>query len=144
MGQVENGAGIRRVLVVDDNRDVAGSTAMLLRRAGHEVYLAYDGPQALELSRLHRPDVVFLDIGLPGMDGYEVARRMRLETNVPLVAMSGYSLDEQDEAEFDHCLVKPASPIALLELVANLNMVHTIPGREAELSSPPGGGARTT
>src|SRR5205814_2301822 len=69
----------RRLLLVDDNRDSLKSLAILLRAAGGEVELAFDGPSALEAARRVRPDVVLLDIGLPGMDGYEVARRLRAE-----------------------------------------------------------------
>ena len=69
----------RRILVVDDNRSNAQSLELLLRALGQEVYTAFDGPAALELARKHRPDVVLLDIGLPLMDGYEVARRCRDE-----------------------------------------------------------------
>ena len=65
-----------RVLVVDDNRDAADSLGMLLN-SGHEVRVAHDGPPRLEAVGMYRPDVVFLDIGMPGMDGYEVARRLR-------------------------------------------------------------------
>ncbi len=67
----------RRLLVVDDNRDAAESLAMLLRLQGHEVRVANDGPSALELAKAYQPVMVFLDIGMPGMDGYEVARRLR-------------------------------------------------------------------
>ena len=67
----------RRVLIVDDNRDNASSLGLLLAALGQEVYTAHDGPTALELARTHHPDVVLLDIGLPGMDGYEVARQCR-------------------------------------------------------------------
>ena len=66
-----------RLLVVDDNQDAANSLAMLLRLQGHEVRVAYSGMAALEMTKTYTPDVVFLDIGMPGMDGYEVARRMR-------------------------------------------------------------------
>ena len=66
-----------RLLVVDDNQDAAVSLAMLLRLQGHEVRVAHDGPAALEMAKAYPPDVVFLDIGMPGMDGYEVARRLR-------------------------------------------------------------------
>ena len=66
-----------RLLVVDDNRDAADSLAMLLRLQGHEVRVAHDGPAALEMVKGYRPALVFLDIGMPGMDGYEVARRLR-------------------------------------------------------------------
>ncbi len=104
-----------RVLVVDDSRDAAESLALLLRAAGHEVSTAYAGPAALEAARAFRPEAVLLDIGLPGMDGYEVARRLRRESGLDralLVAVTGYGQDEDrrraHEAGFDHHLVKPA------------------------------------
>jgi CheY-like chemotaxis protein len=104
-----------RVLVVDDNVDTAGSLELLLRDAGHDVRMAHDGPTALEAARNYRPDVVLLDIGLPELDGYEVAKRMRQQPvlqNVVLVAMTGYGQESDreraQEAGFDHHLVKPA------------------------------------
>ena len=66
-----------RLLVVDDNQDAADSLAMLLRLQGHDVRVAHSGQAALEMTKAYRPDLVFLDIGMPGMDGYEVARRLR-------------------------------------------------------------------
>ena len=103
-----------RVLVVDDNVDTATSLALLLRDLGDDVRTAHDGPAALEVALDYRPDVALLDIGLPGLDGFEVAKRMRqqpvLQKSV-LVAMTGYGkeLDRQrsQEAGFDHHLVKP-------------------------------------
>lgn len=104
-----------RVLVVDDNVDAAQSLAMLLRASRQEVRTAHDGPTALEAALAYRPDVVLLDIGLPGLNGYEVAKRIRQQPvlqNVVLVAMTGYGqeTDQQrsQEAGFDHHLVKPA------------------------------------
>lgn len=116
-----------RLLVVDDNKDAALSLAMLLRLGGHEVQIAHDGISALELARSYGPQLVFLDIGMPGMDGYEVARRMRQQPgleNVVLAALTGWG-QEQDrrrtaEAGFDHHLVKPIEPMALENLVAQL------------------------
>jgi PAS domain S-box-containing protein len=118
----------RRLLVVDDNRDAAISLAILLRMKGHEVQLAHDGPSALELAKIYRPDMVFLDIGMPGMDGYEVARHMRqmqgLENSV-LAALTGWGQQEDRrrsaEAGFDRHLVKPPEPQALDELLADLD-----------------------
>jgi CheY-like chemotaxis protein len=110
-----------RILVVDDNVDGADSLAVLLRLSGHEVSLAHDGPAALDLARAFRPEIVLLDIGLPGMDGFEVARRLR--GNEPtrdaiLVAVTGYGRDEDrarsQEAGFDYHLVKPISFDAML------------------------------
>jgi PAS domain S-box-containing protein len=116
-----------RLLVVDDNNDAAVSLAMLLRLQGHEVRVANDGPSALELATSYRPGLVFLDIGMPGMDGYEVARRMRrtpgLE-NIVLAALTGWGQQEDRrrtaEAGFDHHLVKPTEPKALESLLAEL------------------------
>jgi len=118
------GARAARILVVDDTADVAESLAMLLESLGHEVRLACDGAQALEAARSWRPEAVLLDIGLPGMDGYEVARRLRREPGLGpllLVAVSGYGQDEDrrrsHEAGFDHHLVKPVSQVVLQRLL---------------------------
>jgi signal transduction histidine kinase/ActR/RegA family two-component response regulator len=104
----------RRVLVVDDNVDSAESLALLLRVTGHEVRTAHNGPAALETAQAFAPEIVLLDIGLPRMDGLEVARRMRQDlglTNALLVAMTGYGQDEDrrrsQEAGFNAHLVKP-------------------------------------
>ncbi|MGH9322389.1 MAG: chemotaxis protein CheB [Vicinamibacteria bacterium] len=104
----------RRVLVVDDNRDAAELLAAGLRLEGHSVETAHSGPEALSKAAAFEPDAVVLDIGLPGMDGYEVARKLREEprlTNALLVALSGYGQDEDRsrarEAGFDHHLTKP-------------------------------------
>jgi CheY-like chemotaxis protein len=112
-----------RLLVVDDNQDAAISLAMLLRLQGHEVRVAHSGAAALELMKVFTPDVVFLDIGMPGMDGYEVARRIREQPGlgkVVLAALTGWGQQEDRrrtaQAGFDHHLVKPPEP----ELVANL------------------------
>ena len=112
----------RRVLVVDDNRDSADSMAILLRAMGHEVEKAYDGPAALELAARQRPEVVLLDIGLPGMDGYEVARALRSApggADLTLIAVTGYGQEEDRvrslEAGFDRHLVKPVEPKELEE-----------------------------
>jgi signal transduction histidine kinase len=117
----------RRVLVVDDNRDAADSLAMLLRLLGHEVGTAHDGMAALDAARAFVPEVVLLDIGLPNMDGYEVARRLRQEpalSGALLVALTGYG-QEQDrrrslEAGFDIHLVKPVDPDELEAILARL------------------------
>jgi PAS domain S-box-containing protein len=116
-----------RVLVVDDNVDTAESLAMLLKLYGHEVWPAHTGPKALEAAQAEQPDVILLDIGLPGMDGYEVARRLREQKGLEgatLIAMTGYG-EEADrrrsaEAGFDHHLVKPVDPASLQALLGTL------------------------
>jgi signal transduction histidine kinase/DNA-binding response OmpR family regulator len=116
----------RRVLVVDDNRDAAESLALLLSVAGHQTRVCHDGPSAVAAAAEFRPEAVLLDIGLPGMDGYEVARRLRAEPAMPralLIALTGYGqLEDQrraHEAGFDHHLVKPADLDALAALLAS-------------------------
>jgi len=102
-----------RAVVVDDNVDAAESLADLLRLLGHEVAIAHDGPTGLAAARSFRPDVVLLDIGLPGMDGYEVARRLQSDSDssAVVVAVSGYGRDEDRrlsrEAGMKHHFVKP-------------------------------------
>jgi CheY-like chemotaxis protein len=110
-----NGAS-RRVLVVDDNKDSAESMAVLLRLAGHEVATAYDGVSALSHAVRSQPEIVLLDIGLPGMNGYDVARELRASPGserVRLIAMTGYGQDEDRRrtlaAGFDAHYVKPLS-----------------------------------
>lgn len=112
------GAGLaalpkRRVLVVDDNVDAADALAELLRDYGHDVRAAHDGPSAIEQAAIHRPDIVLLDIGMPGFDGYEVARRMRRELGLKatLVALTGYGEARHRrlsrDAGFDQHVTKP-------------------------------------
>ena len=103
-----------RVLVVDDNMDSAQSLAMLLEMTGHVTRVAYDGPAAVQAAMDYQPDVILLDIGLPGLDGYKVAQRIRHQaglSNVVLVALTGYGQDSDrqrsQDAGFDHHLVKP-------------------------------------
>ena len=114
-----------RVLVVDDNVDSAEVLAKLLRRSGHDVRTAYTGPTALDVAAESRPDAVLLDIGLPGINGYEVARHLRQNPHVEtvkLVAVTGYGNDDDrkrsQEAGFDHHLVKPVEPADLRTLLA--------------------------
>jgi two-component system CheB/CheR fusion protein len=114
-----------RLLVVDDNRDAADSLALLLRLGGHTVQVAYDGCTALQAAKGAPPEVVLLDIGLPGMDGYEVARRLRAQEatrGVVLIAISGYGQEDDRSrsraAGFDHHLVKPVEPLEVEALLA--------------------------
>jgi CheY-like chemotaxis protein len=113
-----------RVLVVDDCEDTRDSLAILLRAWGHEARLAPDGPSALESYREFRPDVVLLDIGLPRMDGWEVARRLREQEGghaVLLVALTGYAREDDQalsrQAGFDAHLSKPADLLELQRLL---------------------------
>ena len=114
-----------RVLIVEDDVDIAEGLEALLELVGHRVRVATDGQSALALARIDRPDVMLIDIGLPGMDGYEVARHVRADdhlTGVRLVALTGYGRDE-DRAEalragFDRHLVKPLEPDALEAVIA--------------------------
>jgi PAS domain S-box-containing protein len=106
-----------RVLVVDDNADAAESLAELVKLFGHHVEIAYDGPSAVEKARAYAPDVVLCDIGLPGMDGYEVAKALRAShasDGARLVAVSGYAGAEDirraKESGFDAHVAKPADP----------------------------------
>jgi CheY-like chemotaxis protein len=122
--QPANGERPLSVLVVDDNVDVAESTAIVLRLTGCEVHLAHDGPGALESVLRLAPDVVLLDIGLPRMDGYQVAKQIRSypeHRSTLLLAVSGYGQEEHlvrsRQAGFDHHLVKPIDPLALMALL---------------------------
>lgn len=115
----------RHILIVDDNRDAADALSQLLQIMGHRVQTVYDGPAALESAAAFQPDTVLLDIGLPGLNGYEVAKRLRripgLE-HTQLVAVSGYCQEEDRNrsraAGFDHHLAKPVEHATLVELLA--------------------------
>jgi CheY-like chemotaxis protein len=115
----------RRILVVDDQVDVAESLALVLDLEGHQVKTALDGPTGLKLAAEFQPEVILLDLGLPGMDGYAVARQLRArpETqNVLLIAVTGYGREEDrartQAAGFDHHLVKPIDLEELTTLLA--------------------------
>ena len=119
----------RRVLVVDDHVDSAESMGELLKLEGHSICYAYEGNSALEKVKAFNPDVALLDIGLPGLDGYELARRMRADErfkHIVLIALTGYGQDKDrarsKEAGFDHHIVKPVEPSNLLALIATLPM----------------------
>lgn len=104
----------RRILVVDDEEDARETLAALLESDGHETVAVNDGPAALKAVRAFRPEVVLLDLGLPGADGYEIARELRSESanrNMLLVAVTGYRSDppRMKSAGFDNHLIKPAS-----------------------------------
>ena len=121
----------RRVLVVDDNQDAADSVGMLLTLLGPDVHVVYNGPAALEAIASFKPAVVLMDIGMPGMDGHEVARRIRLQPeteDVILIALTGWSQEEDRQrsqiAGFDYHLIKPTNVSALETLFVSLE-AHT-------------------
>jgi CheY-like chemotaxis protein/two-component sensor histidine kinase len=123
-GETSSSGAKRRILVVDDNVDSAESMAMLLRAMGHDVHTAHDGASALEKADAHKPEIVLLDIGLPGMSGYAVGARMRevdALRKVRLIAMTGYGQEDDRkrtrEAGFDHHLVKPVDLATLAALL---------------------------
>ncbi len=119
----------RRILVVDDNRDSAESLAMLLKLTGNETHTAYDGLEAVKAAAMFKPEVVLLDIGLPKMNGFEAARKIRAEAwgkTMVLVALTGWGQEEDREksreAGFDGHLVKPVDHAALTKLLAELGV----------------------
>jgi ADP-ribose diphosphatase len=118
-----------RALVIEDNRDAAESLQLLLDQVGCDAAVAFTGPTGVDAARTGRPDIVFCDIGLPGLDGYEVARRIRTEawgTRVVLVAVTGYGREEDrrkaEAAGFDMHFVKPADPGAITRLFKDLGL----------------------
>ncbi|MGH8659221.1 MAG: hybrid sensor histidine kinase/response regulator [Gammaproteobacteria bacterium] len=117
----------RRILVVDDNRDSAESLAVLLKLTGHETHTAYDGLEAVEAAAVFRPNVLLLDIGLPKLNGFETARKIREQpwgNGMVLVALTGWGQEEDrrrsEEAGFNAHLVKPVDIAALTKLLAEL------------------------
>ncbi|MGV3484593.1 MAG: ATP-binding protein [Planctomycetaceae bacterium] len=122
-----HGAGLR-ILVADDNVDAANTLAMMLRLLKHEVKTAYDGQQAVEVTAEFRPDLAFLDIGMPKMTGHEAAKAIRvlpLGKPLTLVALTGWGQEsdrqKSQDAGFDHHFVKPIDPTALRSLLRNLS-----------------------
>ena len=128
-----------RILVVDDNVDTALSFSMLLRASGHDVQTAHDGLKAVKAAIEYRPDIVLLDIGLPGLNGYEVAKQLRAHPDmkhVVLVALTGYGQDSDRQtssaAGFTHHLVKPARFEELQKILAMV-VEQVVPSRGNEL-----------
>ena len=124
-----------RVLVIEDNRDAAETLGDLLGLFGHEVELAHTGPAGVEAAQRFRPDVVLCDIGLPGMDGYAVARQLRRDPETAalrLVALTGYGRDsdrrQAEEAGFDLYLIKPVGPAELKTLLEGWAVSERGPG----------------
>lgn len=117
-----------KILIVDDNADAAETTATLFEMLGHVPRVAYDGLEALEVAQAFSPEVIFLDIGLPGMDGYEVARRLRQAPgycSLALVALTGWGgqedLDRARDAGFDRHLTKPVTMATFEALLSGLS-----------------------
>ena len=124
-----NGRRPVRVLVIEDNKDAAESLHLLLDQLGCESAVAHDGATGIEAALASPPDVVFCDIGLPGLDGYAVARRLRAESwgpRVTLVAVTGYGREEDrrraESAGFDLHFVKPADPSAIVRLFKDVGL----------------------
>jgi CheY-like chemotaxis protein len=118
----------QNVLVVEDNEDTAKLLSLLLQDWGHKVHVAHDGPQAIEAALTHRPDTVLLDIRLPGMDGYQLAQRLRHQAGLGearLVALTGYSYDDErsrsKEAGINQLLTKPVTSTTLREVLRHSN-----------------------
>jgi two-component system CheB/CheR fusion protein len=129
----------RRVLVVEDNADARDMLVLLLKRSGHDVQAAGDGVAAIAAAQSFLPEIVLLDIGLPGLDGYGVARQLRSSPDTSgafLVALTGYGQDEDREkaldSGFDHLLLKPAEPAAVLELMTRQRDGQTVRNRSYE------------
>jgi CheY-like chemotaxis protein len=127
MPRAQAAIGQRRILVVDDNRDAAESLSMILRFLGADVQVAHGGREALDILSTYEPSVVLLDIGMAGMDGYEVARRIRTafpERPPTIVALTGWGQEDDRQrardAGFDHHLIKPADISVLQALLASL------------------------
>lgn len=116
----------KRVLVVDDNVDAANTLHLLLQSLGHETRIAHDGPTALAVTDEFRPDVILLDIGMPGMNGYEVARHLRSrygDRHIKIVAITGWGAEgdrsRSTDAGFDVHLVKPVGESDLRQILIN-------------------------
>jgi len=114
----------RNILIADDNQDALESLALMLRMEGHEVHCASDGEEALTLAAQRRPEILVLDVGMPKLDGCEVARRIRAESwgrDAVLVALTGWGQEidrrRSREAGFDMHLVKPVDPATLCDML---------------------------
>ena len=124
----------RRILIIEDNQDINETLNFCLSMNGHTVSSAFDGPTGLSIAQKNHPDIIFCDIGLPGMDGYEVVRQLRMQCFQPVpvcIAMTGYDQPEYrnrgTEAGFDRYLVKPVSIDALTQLIADLCPLQAAP-----------------
>ena len=115
------------MLIADDNHDSAATLALLLQLEGHQVIVAHDGVAALRLADLHEPDILLLDIGMPGLDGYAVASQVRARPwggRAVLIAVTGWGQDsdkrQASAAGFNHHFHKPVDPEGLVQLVAGV------------------------
>jgi two-component system CheB/CheR fusion protein len=120
-------ASSRRILIVDDSTEAADSLALLLQVLGHQVMTVYDGPDALAVALTFRPDIIILDIRMPKMDGYEVARQLRAmpeAASTVLVALTGFGRPEDiqraRDAGFDHHFLKPVEFTVITQFLARL------------------------
>ena len=151
--QAESGRPHRplQVLIVDDNADAADSLALVLGLWGYQVRVAYDGPAAIREAEAQRPDCLFLDIGLPGIDGYTLARDLRARPQLgraKFIALTAYSdeahLARARDAGFDHHLVKPADLAQIERLLNMLKDVFKLVERTEELAVQTNGLAAET
>lgn len=131
------------VLIVDDYPDALDVWEVFLRGAGYNVLTAANGPQALECAATAHPDVIVMDLELPGMSGFEVARQLRADAQtkaIPLIAATGYShtaqLDQAHRSGFDAVLVKPCDPDLLLTTIRRFSPDHTQPTADGAESKP--------
>jgi CheY-like chemotaxis protein len=131
---LQSKAARTKVLVADDNRDAADTLGLLLEFAGHDVIVAHSGTEALELGRLRRPDVFILDIGMPDISGYDVARAIRTQAwgkSAYLLAITGWGQPEDKDrardAGFDHHLIKPVDPDAVEKILKTFRESATRP-----------------
>jgi CheY-like chemotaxis protein len=122
-----------RLLIVDDNRDAADTLALLLGMWGYRPHVAYDSAVALDMIHAEQPDGILLDLGLPGVDGYQLAADLRRRSNLidtPLIAVTGYATtahrNRARAAGFDHFLVKPVEPVGLQNLLGELLRVRLL------------------
>ncbi len=130
-----------RVLVVDDNQDAADSLAYLLQRYNYEARVAYDGRAGLQAARASAPDCLISDIGMPGLDGYALARAVRADPSlakVTLVALSAYSGEEHNrkavEAGFEYRVTKGSDPAELLEVLRMIEQIKNLATKTQELA----------
>ena len=136
-------SALRRILVVDDNVDAADTLAQVLEMLGNEVRIAHDGEAGVEVAAQFRPDVVLMDIGMPKLNGYEAARRMRQHPwsrGMVLVALTGWGQDDDRkksaDAGFDHHLVKPVGMDALTTLLSGLTGADVLDGGGSTVALP--------